>query len=136
MKITSKILTIGILFLFVSFSKVSEFNLENKILGKWSYFSEMNKTGAWKKVKKFELDKSGMEFKKDGILIARTNSGSCATPPITYKNYDGIWKKTSDSTLVITHGFWGSKLESHILIKTLDNEKLMFEILTDKIIKN
>ncbi|WP_299899777.1 hypothetical protein [uncultured Aquimarina sp.] len=136
MKITSGILITGILLLFVSFNKVSEFKLERKILGKWSFFSEMNEKGAWKKVEKLDPNKSGMEFKKDGILIVQMNSGSCATPPISYDNYDGIWKKTSDSTLVISHGFWGGKLESNILIKTLNNKKLVFEILNDKIIKN
>lgn len=135
MKITSKILAIGILLLYVSFNSVSKFNLEDKIIGKWSISSDKNETGAWKKVEKLNSNRSGMEFKKEGILIVRMNSGSCATPPITYKNYDGIWKKTSDSTLVITHGFWGGKFESNILIKTLDNEKLIFETLTDKIIR-
>ncbi|MCK8520403.1 hypothetical protein M0D21_02425 [Aquimarina sp. D1M17] len=96
----------------------------------------MNTVAVWENVEQLDKNKDGMEFKKDGILVVRTNSGSCATPPITYKNYNGIWKKTSDSTLVIIHGFWGGKLESNILIKTLNNKELIFEILDDKIIKN
>ncbi|WP_282081451.1 hypothetical protein [Aquimarina algiphila] len=135
MKITSKIFAIGILLFFVSFNTVSEFNLEDKIIGKWSISPDKNEAGVWKKVQKLNSNESGMEFKKEGVLIVRMNSGSCATPPITYKNYDGIWKKTSDSTLVITHGFWGGKFKRCILIKMLDNEKLMFETLTDKIIR-
>ncbi|EZH75249.1 hypothetical protein ATO12_00290 [Aquimarina atlantica] len=136
MRIITKILVTGILILAGSFNTVSEFDLENKLIGNWSYYSDNNESGVWTKVDKLDLTKSGLEFKEKGELIVRMNSGSCGTPPITYKNYNGTWKKISDSTLVLTHKFWGGVAKRSILIKTLNEKQLIFEALNDEIIRN
>ena len=136
MKTATKISIIGILLLFMSFNTISKFDLESKLIGKWSYYSNNNESVAWTKVEKLDLTKSGLEFKQKGKLIVRMSSGSCGTPPITYKNYKGTWRKTSDSTLILTHKFWGGTLERSILIKALTDKKLIFESASDKIDRN
>ena len=53
-------------------------------------------------------DAPGFIFRGDGSLTTRRNSGWCGTPPISYTNYKGTWKYTSDTTLWLSTQFWGT----------------------------
>ncbi|MFQ6091227.1 MAG: YCF48-related protein [bacterium] len=56
-----------------------------------------------------ELDDNeyGFIIYPDGKFIERKNAGWCATPPITYANFEGGWKRMSQNLLDITVGYWG-----------------------------
>ena len=51
------------------------------------------------------------------------NAGWCGTPPISYADFEGTWKK-SDSTISITVGYWGGLLDYQWKIVSIDNKSL------------
>jgi len=71
-----------------------------------------------------DLTKYGFIISGDGTFTERKNTGSCATPPISYDNFDGQWVALSDSLLEITVGFWGGSMAYQIRIVFLDKEEL------------
>lgn len=89
------------------------------LVGVWIYDKYEDEAVKYVKHKAFEKDVSGIKFKKNGELVRRQNVGWCGTPPITYSNYDGTWKVTSDSTLTIRYKYWGGDAEQDWLIKEL-----------------
>ncbi len=73
-----------------------------------------------------ELDQSkyGFIIKEDGSFTERKNAGWCATPPVSYDNFEGEWVALSDSLLEITVGYWGGTMTYQIRIVFLNQENL------------
>ncbi len=123
---------IVILSSFISYSDT----LEDKLLGTWVYSNQHNQSIQFKKERSFDSKKPGIEFKKNGTLVKRQNSGWCGTPPISYQNYKGTWKTTSDSTLNIRYEYWGGKIEEDWLITDLSKNIIAVKSLNHRIEKN
>ncbi len=68
----------------------------------------------------------GFTFNEDHTFIERKNAGWCATPPIYYADFDGIWTR-KDSILEITVGYWGGTAEYWWKILTIDEAILKIE---------
>ena len=96
-----KIIILTSLLIILSSFILNSTTLDEKLLGTWVYSNYENKSIQFKKKRSFQSDKPGIQFKKNGTLMKRQNSGWCGTPPISYKNYKGFWKTTSDSTINI-----------------------------------
>ena len=62
------------------------------------------------KADKIDEDNYGFEISEDGKFLEHKNSGWCATPPISYADFEGTWKYESDSVLVIDVGYWGGTM--------------------------
>ena len=109
-------------------SSFSSFNLPNekdyKLMAVWVFSDYEDEIIKYVKSESFKKDESGIEFKKNGKLTKRQNVGSCGTPPITYGNYKGSWKYTSDSTLTIKYNYWGGKSEQDWEIIELNSNSL------------
>lgn len=107
---------------------ISSFNLQNEkedqLIGVWVYSGSDDGMITYFKSESFKEEKSGIEFKKSGKLNKRQNAGWCGTPPITYKNYKGNWKYTSDSTLTIEYDYWGGKAEEDWQVIELSADSL------------
>lgn len=58
-------------------------------------------------------DSPGFVFKRDGGFIQRTVAGWCATPPVVYENYHGVWEKVDENTYQINIDFWGNEALSY-----------------------
>ncbi len=68
----------------------------------------------------------GYEFKADGTLIRRANSGDCGTPPIVYANYTGTWMQMPDKTIFIETEYWGGSTTFSLQIIKVDETKLIY----------
>ncbi|MCP5006239.1 MAG: hypothetical protein GY941_20210 [Planctomycetes bacterium] len=77
-----------------------------------------------------ELDDNqyGLIICRDGKLTERNNAGWCGTPPITYKNYEGEWKKLSNNLLKITVGYWGGTTSYQMEIVSLSDDEMRISI--------
>ena len=76
-----------------------------------------------------DLEKYGFSINDDGTFLERKNAGFCATPPISYDNFEGNWEAVSDSLLDITVAYWGGMMTYQIRIVSLDAEELAIKYL-------
>jgi hypothetical protein len=79
----------------------------------------------WKFKKSGSLKKNdyGISFKSDQSFVERKNSGWCGTPPISYGDFKGIWS-IQDSTINITVGYWGGRVDYQWKIISMDSNHL------------
>lgn len=115
-------LIIGILFSFTSLTTYR--STKHALIGTWIYSDYDDQAMHYEKARSFDENQPGIEFKRNGKLVKRQNEGWCGTPPITYKNFNGSWKQTSDSTLEIHYAYWGGTIEEDWLIVRIENTKL------------
>jgi len=109
---------------------------EPTVLGSW--ILEETNGDIWKfgKADKLANRKPGIEFLNNNKLVRRQNAGWCATPPISYANYDGTWNFTSDKTIAIKHKFWGGNQTMEFKILELSDDILTVEVINFNIIKD
>lgn len=115
--------------------KTTETVLDEKLIGLWIFIDEERLDKYFERKLMFDIDKPGIEFKEDGTLLKRQNIGWCSTPPITYDNYDGIWKISKDSILTINYKYWGGELQESWKVKKIDEEMLLVKYLNHKRVK-
>ncbi len=106
-------------------------NIKDRIIGTWVYDAYLidSDCEVYSAKKELDQDRHGMIFKPKGKLIIRNIDGWCATPPVTFENYDGTWELLNDSTVHISHDWWGNgsgqpQMESTFQIVRLDEEQL------------
>lgn len=80
-------------------------------------------------MKSFNKELSGIQFKKGGKLVKRQTSGKCATPPISYENYAGTWKKTGSMTLTIKYKYFAGTIEEDWKIVEITDKKIIFKVI-------
>ena len=66
-------------------------------------------------------------FKENGRLTVRQNVGWCGTPPVTYGNYSGTWKQTSDSTISMKYKYWGGQVDAVWKIRSLTEDEMIYK---------
>jgi hypothetical protein len=96
---------------------------DDPILGIWTYSDYRENTAVFNRSESFS-DNHCYNFKPDGTLIERKNSGWCGTPPINYENYNGTWASVNDTVILINVGFWGGTTSYYLDIETVNAEKL------------
>jgi len=101
----------------------------NGIVGTWVEDGYTGDTLLLDRSGKLETDRYGFTIKEDGTFIEHKNAGWCATPPITYDNFDGTWEAVSDSLLNITVAYWGGVMTYQIRIVSVDGAKLVIRYL-------
>jgi len=72
----------------------------------------------------FDENKYGFQLISNGKFIERKNSGWCATPPITYENYEGRWSKLSDSLINVETTYWGGTMVFDMEIVSMNQNEL------------
>jgi hypothetical protein len=77
--------------------------------------------------KSFDNEKGGLQFLKNNKLRKRQNEGWCGTPPISYEEVQGDWKKLSDSLIEIRYKNWSGKLIDTIKIISLTDKELIIK---------
>ncbi len=65
----------------------------------------------------------GFSFIPGQLFVERNIAGWCATPPVSYADFDGTWTM-KDSILHITVGYWGGMSKYQWKIISLDNSSL------------
>ncbi len=106
---------------------------EKRIIGKWIFIEANEKEITLKKVKEFEKNKSGLTFLENGDFIFRRPSGYCGTPPITFSDHRGTWKKIENKILVTKHETWSGPQEGKFLIKEVNDSLLVMKYLNKKV---
>jgi len=117
----------GVILILSPSFKIKYKDLNEEIIGVWVYKNYNDSSSEYKKKNSFDKNEPGIKFKRNGKLIKRQNVGWCGTPPITYDNFQGTWKITSDSTLTIRYKYWDGMAEEDLLIVELNNKKLIIE---------
>lgn len=121
-----------VLFLF-SFKQPNLVSFEDRILGVWIPAGHENKIYTFEKAEEFDQKKAGVEFKKRNKLIKRENADWCGTPPISYRNYDGIWASFKDGeTINLRYEFWGGMAETKWKITELSETSMNVTVLDYK----
>jgi hypothetical protein len=78
----------------------------NLIVGTWTFSHSDIDTNIYLRSKDF-IQTLGYKFYNDGILTARSYAGFCATPPVSYSDFQGTWTKVSDSLINVNIAYWG-----------------------------
>jgi len=120
-------------------SSTSKNNITQKtqIIGSWIFIEDVANDTFFsiKKVKKLESDKPGIQFRKNGKLIKRQNSGWCGTPPIAYANYDGTWE-LRNKILTLKYSYFNGSIEEEWEIIEIKNNILKYKLKNTRTINN
>ena len=108
------------------------FERDSDILGVWINADYMDGSTTYLKHEDFEAGEPGVKLLKNGTLVKRQNSGFCGTSPISYKNYEGTWSRTSESTITIRYDFWGGSAEEDSLIVNVAKDSLTTKLLEQR----
>jgi len=107
-----------------------EIDTNNLLIGTWVRSDFNDQTTIYKRDDKF-TDNYCYNFKSDGTLIERQNSGFCGTPPISYADYSGIWEILNDTLIRVKVGYWGGKMSYRLDIESVDQTTLKVVVLRD-----
>ncbi len=100
----------------------------NDIYGTWVRINIKDGVSVFKKSQELDENRPGFAILPDGRFIERKNSGWCGTPPISYANYKGKWKKLSENLLEITCGYWGGTMSYRMEIISMSTDKLAISL--------
>jgi hypothetical protein len=112
-----------------------KYDPENPIVGLW-VLDKYETIGdeniiSYHRASRFEQDKPGYEFKANGLLISRQNSGWCGTPPISYNETQGSWNMDS-SKLNLNGIYWGGTFTVQFEINQLNANQLQVKQIASK----
>lgn len=95
-------------FLLLNCKKETELliNSDNIVAGYWSEPVMVDTLWRYERVNGLNENAYTLALNEDFTVTERKNVGWCGTPPISYGNYEGIWKK-KDSVIQISVGYWG-----------------------------
>lgn len=74
--------------------------------GTWEFDKIVEGIHHYNRVAEFG-DEYGFTIYEDGRFLEHKNGGWCATPPISFADFEGDWIQVSDSILLINVDFWG-----------------------------
>ena len=132
MKILNYIVIFSLFLAFTSF-QINESKTSDFLYQKWVYKDYQNGNMIYESKRKFKKDKSGIEFKENGTITLKQNSGWCGTPPIDFEIVSGTWKNISDSLLEIEYKDWsGIKKDTLQIIELSKSELTLKPIYTLK----
>lgn len=128
-------LSLLLLITLVLFTCYIFFRKSDAIVGTWIQSSRGKGVVEYNRNYFFDNQLPGIDFIRNGDLIIRQNSSYCGTPPISYSNFEGTWKRTSDSTIVLNYqikkrGNRSGEIEEEFLIVNKVNHKLIIKTLS------
>jgi hypothetical protein len=121
------ILTIILYLMLVSCTKEEiKIDPNNLLIGTWNYAGYHNNVSVFARSLDFSNNHC-YKFNSDGTLVERNISGWCATPPVSYDNYDGTWTILNDNLVQIHVEYWGGTRDYRLGIYTVDRDSLKIE---------
>ena len=120
-------ISLAILFVVFTSFQITKSKIPAFLFQKWIYEGYENGNQIYESKLKFEKDKPAIEFKQDGTIQKKQNSGWCGTPPIDYEIVSGSWKSISDSLLEIEYKNWIGQVKDTIQIIALSKSKLILK---------
>jgi len=98
----------------------------NSLIGYWINPQTTDSIVKYSKSPNLVENDYGLAFYSDGTLTERKNSGWCATPPISYSDFEGSWEKT-DSLISILVDYWGGIASYQWKLINIDNNGLIVQ---------
>ncbi|MBT3421589.1 MAG: hypothetical protein HN921_12855 [Bacteroidetes bacterium] len=98
--------------------------LNESIEGSWMHAYYSDSLQILSASNKLKNDAYGFTFETNGTFKENKNAGGCGTPPITYKMYDGKWKRTSDSVFTIDTEFWGGEISFELRVISISPDTI------------
>ncbi len=101
---------------------------EKDITATWVYSTTQNGVSVYVKQERFDDQKSGLQFKEDGVFTICRNQSTCGTPPIQYQNFHGKWTMSSDSILTTSYRYFNNKtIESNWKLVKVTQDSLFLK---------
>lgn len=100
----------------------------NLMVGVWNHANYRGNVSGYSRQKDF-VQGPGYQFNADGSLIERKISGWCATPPVSYADYDGNWTILNDTLIQISSGYWGGTTTYTLDVESVTADSLKVRIL-------
>jgi len=118
-------------FLLITCEKASDRKLDNQgeLIGIWVYDISGENYTTFKKADEFESSKSGVQFMEEGELIYRMSYGWCATPPMTYSNFNGFYESIDESEYKLDVDCDIEVLTYNVKVEFVDMDHLTIEYL-------
>jgi|GEM_PF-1111135 hypothetical protein len=123
MKKPGKIILLLGLLLFSCTKDEIKFDPNNLLIGVWNYSDYQDNVSIYARSRELS-DNHSYKFNSDGTLIERKISGWCATPPVSYANYQGNWTILNDTLIQISVGYWGGTESYKLDIKSVTSDTL------------
>lgn len=98
-------------------------NSSDFVIGYWSEPEMVDTLWRYKRVSGLSENAYTLALKEDFTVSERKNVGWCGTPPISYGNYDGTWKR-KDSVIRISVGYWGGTADFEWKIISVNDKYL------------
>jgi hypothetical protein len=76
---------------------------DNDLVGRWIQMDYENGIATYTKNYFLDNQRPGIEFNRNGKLTIRQNGSWCGKHPIVYDDFEGYWKQTSDSIVVLNY---------------------------------
>jgi hypothetical protein len=95
----------------------------NPLIGIWNYSSQETNTLVFTRSQEFS-DNYCYRFNVDGTLIERNISGWCATPPVSYTNYQGNWTMQNDTLINVNVTYYDGKRNYKLAIEEVNANSL------------
>lgn len=99
---------------------------DNPLLGTWVQMGYEENAVIYTRAPRLKDDRPGMVIQADGHVVLRGIAGWCATPPVTYANYEGRWSKSGRVFRTTVHYQWipeASVQEREVV--SVDNKQLV-----------
>lgn len=123
---------ISLIILFLGFlysckkDSITDISTNNSaLIGSWINPSYNDSSVIVEKTANLKPNDYGITFKDNGTLIEHKLDGWCATPPVSFSDYNGTWI-LKDSIIQISVDFYGGKAEYKWKLVLVDNLKLKF----------
>ena len=95
----------------------------NPLIGIWKYSSQETNTLVFTRSQEFS-DIYCYRFNADGTLVERNISGWCATPPVSYSNYQGNWTIQNDTLINVNVNYYDGERNYKLEIEEVNANSL------------
>jgi hypothetical protein len=125
MKTTIKIILYLSLLAFLGCEKTTESNNTNldNLIGSWVNGTCINSICTFKRADSLNHGEYGFSFEEKQLFIERKIAGWCATPPVSYVDYEGTWSN-KDSVAYITVNSWRGTVNYKWKVVSVNNDSL------------
>ena len=125
--------TLFFIMLIISSCKKDEIKIDpnNLLIGTWNYSDYQDNAMVYIRSGKF-IDNRGYKFNSDGTVVERTFAGWCATPPVSYSNYQGTWSILNDTLIQTAITYYDGLRPYRLAIKLVDSKSLKLTFVSDK----
>src|SRR5690606_2173304 len=79
---------------------------DNPLLGTWVQTGYDEDVVIYTRVSRLKDDGPGMVIQAGGHVVLRAIAGWCATPPVSYTNYEGRWSQSGVMLKTMVHYQW------------------------------